>query len=183
MLSNCGHKNMAVWKGSLSSCLLYKCNFDTWSPLLTVLTWDSISVWIGWWLTKRVEEILIATDLKMRTNLIPMFDIQPILIPLLTVSGGGSSSGQTDVDMLEKQELTSVTGLVTNSISFCFHFAKNLICLEGKSMTLYWGNTFSLPFLPSTPSLLPSRTLEGLFVLTQGASGALNLPNALLLEL
>ena len=112
-----------------------------------------------------------------------MFDIQPILIPLLTVSGGGSSSGQTDVDMLEKQELTSVTGLVTNSISFCFHFAKNLICLEGKSMTLYWGNTFSLPFLPSTPSLLPSRTLEGLFVLTHGASGALNLPNALLLEL
>ena len=77
---------------------------------------------------------MIATDLKMRTNLIPMFDIQPILIPLLTVSGGGSSSGQTDVDMLEKQELTSVTGLVTNSISFCFHFAKYLICLEGKSM-------------------------------------------------
>ena len=118
----------------------------------------------------------------MRTNLIPMFDIQPILIPLLTVSGGGSSSGQTDVDMLEKQELTSVTGLVTNSISFCFHFAKNLICLEGKSTAPHWGNT-SLPFLPSTSSLLPSRSLEGLFVLTQGPPGALDLPNALLSEL
>ena len=41
-------------------------------------------------------------------------------------------------------------------------------------MTPRWGNNYSLPFLPATPSY-PSRTLEGLFKLTWSPSRALNL--------
>ena len=44
------------------------------------------------------------------------------------------------------------------------------------------GKHYSLPFLPSTPSSL-SRTLEGLFKLTQRPSQALSSPRALLPEL
>ena len=47
---------------------------------------------------------------------------------------------------------------------FLFLFCeKSSICLEGKLMTPHWGEHYSLPFLPATPSS-PSRTLEGLFV-------------------
>ena len=48
-------------------------------------------------------------------------------------------------------------------------------------MTPPWGNTI-LPFLPATPSSL-SRTLKGLFELTQRPSRALDSPRALLPEL
>ena len=49
-------------------------------------------------------------------------------------------------------------------------------------MTPHQGNTYSLPFLPATPSS-PSRTLEGLFELTRRLSRALDSPRALLPEL
>ena len=44
------------------------------------------------------------------------------------------------------------------------------------------GEHYSLPFLPATPSS-PSRTLEGLFELTQRPCQALDSPRALLPEL
>ena len=44
------------------------------------------------------------------------------------------------------------------------------------------GKHYSLPFLPATPSSA-SRTLEGLFELTQRPSRALDSPHTLLLEL
>merc|ERR1711923_662825 len=44
------------------------------------------------------------------------------------------------------------------------------------------GKTYSLTFLPATPSS-PSQTLEGLFELTRRPSWALNSPRALLPEL
>ena len=44
------------------------------------------------------------------------------------------------------------------------------------------GKHYSLLFLPATPSS-PSRTLEGLFEMTQRPSRGLDLPRALLSEL
>ena len=52
---------------------------------------------------------------------------------------------------------------------------KNLICLEGKRITL--GKDFSFPFLPATPSS-QSQTLEGRLELTWRPSRALNSPLA-----
>ena len=49
-------------------------------------------------------------------------------------------------------------------------------------MTPCWGEYVSLSFFPATLSS-PSRTLEGLFKLTQRPSKALDLPRALLPEL
>ena len=81
---------------------------------------------------------------------------------------------------------STIPGLATNSIFFCFLFVKThwVVCLH------VWieindplsGKHYSLPFLPATPSS-PSRNLEGLFELTRRPSRALDLPRALLPEL